>query len=291
MKSINSKILILLSTLVLAVILCGAVSAAATISYSPNGKNINITNTYTKSTLQTHVTTTKRTGIYGRGTYSTVTFSGTDLKGRASYRQINYFNGVFKTSNYVVNDHKGFYYNSKAKSGKYGLTGTVIGSLNSHMKFSGTTSSPFFTLNGQKLIKKSTGFMKFYQNKVFFAKVQVLDIPQYKLYSKEYQLLKVTENTKTFFANGNSRKSQIASYYTRNGRGTLIGQKTSGLSSGSEKINNILVKYTGKISISIKYDSKDTYNEKYVFGDYKEVKTSKSSTLLKLYPFEAINFS
>jgi hypothetical protein len=291
MKSINSKILILLSTLVLAVILCGAVSAASTISYSPDGKNIDITNTYTKSTLQTHVTAYKRAGIYGRGTYSTVTFSGTDLKGRSSFRQIKYFNGVFKTSNYVVNDHKGFYYNSKAKSGKYGLTGTIIGTLNSHLKFSGTTSSPFFNLNGQRLIKKSTGLMKFYNNNVYFAKVQVLDTPQYKLYNGQYQLLKVTESTNTFFRNGNSRKSVISSYYSRSKLGTLIGQKTSGNSMGSEKINNVLVKYTGKIYITTRYDSKDAFNEKYIFGDYKEVKTSTSTTLLKLYPFEAINFS
>ncbi len=181
MKSINSKILILLSTLVLAVILCGAVSAAATISYSPNGKNVNVTNTYTKSTLQTHVTAIKRAGIYGRGTYSTVTFSGKDLKGRDSYRQIKYFNGLFKTSNYVVTDHKGFTYNSKATSGRYGLTGTVTGTINYHIKFSGTTSSPFYNLNGQRLIKKSTGFMKFYKDNVFFAKIQVLDTPHVQI--------------------------------------------------------------------------------------------------------------
>jgi hypothetical protein len=291
MKSINSKILILLSTLVLAVILCGAVSAASTISYSTNGKNISISNTYTKSTLQTHVTAIKRAGIYGRGTYSTVTFSGKDLKGRDSYRQIKYYNGLFKTSNYFVTDHKGFSYNSKATAGRYGLTGTVIGTVNSHLKFSGKTSSPFYNLNGQKLIKKSTGFMNFYMDKVFFAKIQVLDTPVYKLYNGQYQLLKVTESTNTFFSNGNSRKSVISSYYSRNKLGTLIGQKTLGTSFGSERINKVVVKYTGKIYISTRYDSKDAFNEKYIFGDYKEVKTSKSTTLLKLYPFEAINFS
>jgi hypothetical protein len=291
MKSINSKILILLSTLVLAVILCGAVSAASTISYSPNGKIVNVTNTYTKSTLQTHVDTYKRSGIYGYGTYATVTFSGKDLKGRDSYRQIKYFNGLFKTSNYVVTDHKGFSYNSKATAGRYGLTGTVIGTINSHLKFSGTTSSPFFNLNGQKLIKKSTGFMNFYQDNKLFAKIQVLDTPQYKLYNGQYQLLKVTENTNTFFTNGNSRKSVIISNYSRSKLGTLIGQKTAGTSSGSEKINNVMVKYTGKIYITTRYDSKDAFNEKFIFGDYKEVKTSTSPTLLKLYPFEAINFS
>jgi hypothetical protein len=291
MKSINSKILILLSTLVLAVVLCGAVSAASTISYSPNGKNINITNTYTTSTLQTHVDAYKRTGIYGYGTYATVTFSGKDLKGRDSYRQNKYFNGLFKTSIYVVTDHKGFSYNSKATAGRFGVTGTINGTLNSHLKFSGTTSSPFFILNGQKLIQKSTGFMKFYQDNVFYAKIKVLDTPQYKLYNGQYQLLKVTENTSTLFANGNSRNSVISSYYTRNTLGTLIGQKTSGTSSGSEKINNVMVQYTGKIYITTRYDSKDAFNEKLVFGDYKEVKTSTSPTLLKTYPFEAINFS
>jgi hypothetical protein len=291
MKSINNKILILLSTLILAVILCGAVSAASTISYSPNGKNINITNTYTKSTLQTHVNAYKRTGIYGYGTYSTVTFSGKDLKGRDSYRLIKYFNGLFKTSNYLVTDHKGFSYTSKATAGRYGLTGTVSGTLNAHMKFSGTTSSPFMNLNGQKLIKQSSGFMKFYQDNLLFAKIQVQDTPLYKLYSGQYQLLKVRENTNTFFTNGNSRKSVISSYYTRNSLGTLVGQKTYGTSSGSEKINNVMVKYTGKIYITTRYDAKDAFNEKFIFGDYKEAKSSTSPTLLKIYPFEAINFS
>ena len=133
--------------------------------------------------------------------------------------------------------------------------------------------------------------MKFYQNNLLYANIQVQDTPLYKLYSGQYQLLKVRENTNTFFTNGNSRKSVISSYYTRNALGTLVGQKTSGTSSGSEKINNVMVKYTGKIYITTRYDAKDAFNEKFVFGDYKEAKTSTSPTLLKIYPFEAINFS
>ena len=163
--------------------------------------------------------------------------------------------------------------------------------VNSGIKFSGTTVASIYYLKGQELLKNSTGYIHFWQNTKLFAKIKVVDLPQYKLYNKQYQMIKVTETTNTLYANSNTRYSVISSLYTRNSKGTLIGQKTSGTSNGTEKINNKKVKYTGKIYITTKSDPKDLYNEKYIFGDYIEYKTSSSSQLLKTYPLEVINFS
>ncbi len=291
MKNLNSKFLIFIFTLVLAVVLCGAVSAATTTSYSSDGKIVNITSNYGKSTLQTHVTTAKKTGVYGYGTYSTVTFSGKDIKGRTSLRTITYFNDIYKTSVYNLTDHNGFQYNSKATAGKYKIFGKVTGRLNNGLYFSGNTTASISYLNGKKLVSGATGIIRFWQNGNFFSKVSFVDTPKYQLYNGEYQLVKVTETTNTTYANGNKRYSIISSYYTRNSNGVLTGQKTSGTSVGTETILNKTVHYTGKIYISTKYDPKDLFNEKYTFGDYLEIKTSSSTRVLKTYPYEAISFS
>jgi hypothetical protein len=291
MESLNKKGLTFILTLVLAVILCGAVSAATTTSYSANGKIIKITSDYGTSTLQSHVSSKGKKGTYGEGIYTTQTFSGKDIKGRIVNRTINYFDYVYKYDSYKVYDHSGFEYYSQSKSDGKKITGTIIGKLSSGIIFSGTITSPFYYLNKHKLVKNSTGVMNFWQNGKFLAKINFLDTYQYKLFNADYQLIKLTETTNTFYANGDTRSSVISSYYTRSSKGTLTGQKTSGTSKGTEKINNKKVSYTGKITITTRYDPKDVYNEKFDFGNYYEDKTSTSPNLLKTYPFEAINFS
>jgi len=56
-----------------------------------------------------------------------------------------------------------------------------------------------------------------------------------------------TETTNTVFTNGNTRKSEITYLNIRNLSGTLTGMKISGTSQGTEKIDNQIVSYTGKI--------------------------------------------
>lgn len=290
-KNLNSTVLIFIFALVLAVVLSGAVSAATTTNFSQSGKIVSVTSTYGHSTLQTHQSSVKKKGAYGYGIYTTVTFTGKDIKGRTSFRVITYFNNNYKTSTYHLTDHKGFEYSSKATSGKSQIFGTVSGRLNTGMIFSGTTQASYFYLNGNKLIKSSTGVMKFWQSGKLFAKINVLDTPIYKYYSGNYQMSKVTETTKTSYTNGDSRYSVITSLYNRSALGVLKSQKVTGKSYGKEKINNKMVTYTGNIYIGTVYDPRDTFNEKIVFGNYKEYKTSKSPILRKYYPLEVINFS
>lgn len=291
LKNLNGKVLILLSVLVLAVVLSGAVSAATTTTFSPNGKIVSVTSTYGTSTLQTHQSSVKKNGAYGFGTYTTVIFAGKDIKGRTSSRVITYFNNMYKTSTYSLNDHKGYVYNSKAKAGKSQILGTITGRLNNGMTFSGSTFATYFYLKGNKLVKNSNGILKFWQNGKFYGKIFVQDTPVYKNYSGGFQMSKVTETTRTSYANGDSRYSTISSIYNRNTLGVLKSQKISGTSYGKEMISGKTVTYTGKIYIGTKFDPRDIFNEKIAFGDYKEYKTSTSPVLKKYYPFEVINFS
>lgn len=291
LKHLNGKVLILLSVLVLAVVLSGAVSAATTTNFSPSGKTVSVTSTYSPSTLQTHQTSVKKNGAYGYGTYTTVTFAGKDIKGRTSYRMITYFNNMYKTSTYQLTDHKGFEYNSIATSGKSQIFGKVTGRLNNGLIFSGSTVANYFYLKGNKLVKNSTGILRFWQKGTFYGKIFVQDTPVYRNYAGNYQMSRVTETTKTSYANGDSRTSTITSIYNRNTAGVLKSQKLSGTSYGKEKISGKTVTYTGKIYISTKLDPRDAFNEKIAFGDYREYKTSISTVLKKYYPFEVINFS
>lgn len=291
LKNFKGKVLILLAVLVLAVMLSGAVSAATTTNFSPNGKTVSITSTYGASTLQTHQSSVKKNGAYGYGLYTTVTFAGKDIKGRTSNRIIMYFNNMYKTSTYSLTDHKGYVYNSKATSGKSQIFGTITGRLNNGLKFSGSTVANYFYLKGNKLVKNSSGILRFWQNGKFYGKIFVQDTPVYTNYSGGYQMSKVTETTKTSYGNGDSRISKITSIYNRNTAGVLKSQKLNGISYGKEKISGKTVTYTGKIYISTKLDPKDLFNEKIVFGDYREFKTSISPILKKYYPLEVINFS
>ena len=291
MKSLNKKGLIFIMTLVLAVLLCGAVSAATTTSYSSNGKTIKITSDYVTSNLQSHTTSKGQNGTFGEGIYTTVKYSGTDIKGRHINRVINYFDYKYKSDTYKINDGKGYAYSSKSRSDGKKITGTVTGKLNPGITFSGTITSPFVMLNKHKVVKNSTGTFTYWQNGKLFAKVKIFDLPQYKLFNGQEQIIKFTETTNTFYADGDTRISVIHSYYSRISTGVLIGQKTSGFSKGTEKINNKIVKYTGKIVVTTKFDPNDTYNERFDFGNYYEYKTSTSPTVKKRYPFEAIDFS
>lgn len=68
----------------LAIILCGAVSATTTITFSSDGKTLTIIPNNVKSTLKTTETTTTKTGTYGYGEYSTLKVTGLDNQGQTN---------------------------------------------------------------------------------------------------------------------------------------------------------------------------------------------------------------
>jgi len=161
---------------------------------------------------------------------------------------------------------KDSYTGATIKATGVGLYRTIAG-----QKYLGnTTISMVYSING-KVIAKSTEFTTY----------------QYKAFKGVCQTVKTISTTNSNYVVGYNKKSVINSYYTRNSVGTLTGLKISGTSKGTEKINNKLVSFTGKITISTRHDTKEIFSEGFSAGDYKEVLTSSSPTLLKIYPLEA----
>lgn len=263
----------------------GAVSATS-VHYSSDGKNISVTHNYVNSTLVTHINTKKGTGTYGYGYYVTVTTSGKDIEGRNSVQTLYSFNGKAKKMVYKLSDSGAYvngvinFYTTKATitmNGKDSATGAV---------FKATGVSLYRTIAGQKCLSNTTLNMIYSQNGKVIAKSTQFTTFQYKSFNGVYQSVKSIRTTNSAYS-GINRKSVINSYYSRNSVGTLIGLKVSGTSKGTEKINNKLVSFTGKITITTKHDPKDFFDEGFVEGDYKEVLTSSSPVLLKVFPLEA----
>ena len=289
MISMKNNILGIICTFLFAIIVCGAVSATTTTNFSSDGKVINITHSYVPSTLKTSITTTTKTGTYGNGKYTTVILSGKDNKGRNTNDTTLIYNGVVKSTTIKISSSDGFSLNEKASFGTNSIVIILSGKLNSTVTFSGNETGPITYSNGQPILKTGVGIIKYYVGGKIYATSKITEVCTYKNFNGNYLMVNDTDTTNTLYANGNTRKSVMTTINSINSSGTQIGMKISGTSSGTEKINNKIVTYTGKISIGTKYDPKDL--NKYNMGDYKEILTSSSSTLLKIVPFESIDNS
>jgi hypothetical protein len=297
MKTLTKVVLFLGIIFLGSIILSGAVSATSS-SISADGKNISVKYNYITSTLKDQVSITKKTGSYGYGYYGTVHTSGKDIKGNNINRTTVYFNKYhnyftfndFKTGTLKESNADGSWTNSNIKvTSTYLMTSTSTGRTFNGLTFSGTENyTLYYASNGQKLIKNSVMTTKFYKNGVYYATVTSKEIPTYKYIGNSYLTIKETATINTLYANNNTRKSIISQLCTRNSAGTLIGMKTSGTSSGTEKVNGKTVTYTGKITIPTKYDPKDTWDEKYTTGNYYETRTSTSTNLVRILPLEAV---
>ena len=270
-----------------AVVLSGAVSAES-VHYSSDGKNISVTHNYVKSTLVTHVSTKKGYGNYGYGQYVTITTSGRDNEGKNSIQTLYSFNGKPKQmvskvwdSEANVNSVTNFY-NTRAEmtmTGKNSITGVAV---------KATGFNLFRTIAGQKYAANTTLNMILTLNGKVLARSTQFTTYQYGAFNGGFHVVKSIRTTNSNYAIASyNKKSVINSYYTRNSVGTLTGMKVSGTSKGTETINNKLVSFTGKITISTKYDPRDIFSEGFTEGDYKEILTSSSPTLLKVYPLDS----
>lgn len=286
MVNIKNKALGIIVAFLFAVILSGAASAAESVHFSSDGKNISVTHTYVKSTLVNHVTTKKSHGTYGYGQYMTLTTSGKDNKGVNTLRTLYLFNGQLKqmVSKYWDSDSNvnmvTTFYKTRAAitvTGKDVSTGASV---------KATGFSPYRTIAGQKYLANTTLSMSYAINGTFIAKSTEFTTFQYKAFNGACQIVKSIRTTNSNYIIGVNRKSVINSSYTRNSFGILTGLKVSGTSKGTETINNKLVSFTGKITITTKYDPRDILDEGFTEGDYKEVLTSSSPTLLKVLPLD-----
>lgn len=292
----KKPLLLLVGIFLIAFMLCGTV-AATSYSISNNGKVISVKDSYNTSTLKDQVSVSRTNGNYGYGYYCSVKTTGKDIKGNKIDQKYVYFN---KNKNYFTfNDFKyralkksnsdGSWSNYSSKvTSNYKITETFNVRTFNGLKYSGKTTYTLYYPKGQRLVKSGTVTAKFYKNSALYATVTSTYVPTYKLIKGYYIGVKETLTTKTSYKNGDTRKSIITHVYTRNSIGLLTGKKIYGTSSGTEKINGKKVTYTGKIKIGTKYDPKDTWNEKYVDGDYSETKTSKASKLKRVIPIEAL---
>lgn len=275
--------------------LCGAVSATSS-SISADGKTISVKHNYVTSTLKDKVSVTKKTGTYGYGYYGTVVTSGKDIKGNNIYTTRVYFNknhnyftfNDFKTGTHKQSNADGSWTKSSDKvTSNYKMISTTTGKTFNGLTYSGTANyTLYYASNGQRIFNNCAMTVKYFENGVYYATVTGTIKPTYK-YIGGYQIIKLTITANTLYANKDTRKSIILQSYTRNSKGTLIGMKTGGTSSGTETLDGETVSYTGKITIQTKYDPKDTWSEKYTTGNYYETRTSTSPSLIRRLPLEA----
>ncbi|HTX61531.1 MAG TPA: hypothetical protein VMC48_04425 [Methanobacterium sp.] len=288
--------LIIFGVLLVAFLFCGAASATSS-SISSNGKVISVKYNYGTSTLKDTFSVTYKYGTYGYGYYGVAKTTGKDIKGNNVKQTVVYYN---EDNNYFT--FKDLKYSNVSKSNSdgswsttytkvvstYQMTETTKAKTFNGLTYSATTDYDLYYENGQRLIESALTNLKFYKNGAFYATITSSYTPTYKKIANFIYTIKDKFYSKTTYANGDTRKSTIYTYSTRESKGILTGQSTSGTSSGTEEVNGVSVSYTGKITITTKKDPKDTWHEYFVNGDYYEIKTSTSSTLVKRLPLEAL---
>jgi hypothetical protein len=277
--------LLIICAFLLAIILCGAVSASTTVTFSSDGKNLTIIPSNVKSTLKTTETSVIKNGIYGYGTYDTLKITGLNNRGIYNNMIIVSFNNAIKTLNMQLTEGS-VYVKGNVIYGTNQVVMKLTGSSGHNITMSGISTIPIHNINGQKLFTNGVTTVNYYLNGIIFAKTSTKSVDAYKSFYGKYISVKKTETTNTVYSNGFTRTAVIYKVYNRNSLGVLTGMKVTGTSKGTEIINNKTVTYNGKIYISTRYDPKDLMDEKYTTGAYKEVKTSSSRVLLKLTPLE-----
>ena len=279
---------VIVCTFVFAIILCGAVSAAVTVNYSSDGKNITITPNNVQSTLKTSVSSSIKDGAYGYGQYVTLKETGQDNQGVNTYSTINYYNNILETmiNRFSSSDGLGIE-NENIVLGNNQMVMKMNGK-NGNITFSGTGILPLYNVHGQQIANNGVSNINYYLNGTLIGTSKITSIFNYQVFNGFYRTVKETDTNNILYANGNTRTSIISQVFNRNSQGTETGMVTTGTSKGTEKINNTTVSYTGKITISTRHDPKDVINEGYDSGTYKEVRTSSSPVLLKEIPLDVI---
>lgn len=289
--SFGNRGAVILCTFLFAIILCSVVSAASTVNFSSDGKNITITPKNVPSTLTTTESSAVKSGAYGYGQYATLKETGKDTQGMNIYRTVNVYNNILESMINKFSSVDGITATSDSavlSNNKYVVK---MSGKDGNLTFSGTGVMPIFNVNGHKLENNGIKTINYYVNGKLFATSNITTVFKYQYISGDYQTVKMTDTFNTLYTNGNTRSSIITQLYSRNSKGTETGMVTTGTSKGTEKINNKTVSYTGKITISTRHDPKDYLNEGYVTGTYKEVRTSSSPILNKEIPLEAVRLS
>lgn len=272
----------LLLVLIISVcMLLGTVSAIYTTTYSSNGKIVTVAKPTMKDKLSASFHVTNNYNPFGYIINSDMNGKiwGTDYSGRSVY-QYGTVSGSYLVPSKLIISNGGFKWFSTIQwSGSTAFSEKITGSMNPTNSFYG---SSIYSLNSDGDVKKRSTTLQFMHSGAKSASCTITSIPIYQ--TGTGSILKFTTTMKTLFTNGNSRISVITTNYKRSSSGLLLGMTTTGISYGQEKVNGKRVTYTGRISIPTKFDSENGYH----LGSYREVKTSSSSTLNKIKPYESV---
>lgn len=277
-KDLGGFLLVLMVSVCL---LVGTVSAIYTTTYSSNGKIVSVIKPTMKEALAAMFHVTKSYDPYGNVISSEMQgkISGKDYTGRTIYQYGTVNEGYLVPSKLTISNG-GFKWVSTIKwAGRSAFTEKITGNMNPASTFSGNS---FYYLNSEGDVKKRITALKFMHSGVKTASCTITSVPIYQ--TRTGSLLKWTQTMKTMFNGGNLRVSIITTNYKRSSSGFLQGMTTTGISYGQDKVNGKRVVYTGKISISTRFDSKNGYH----LGSYTEVKKSSSHTLNQVKPYEAV---
>lgn len=210
------------------------------------------------------------------GTTTTAKQWGTDNKGRNVF--FTSVNGALRSSRFRVGKGDFLWSSSIKRSTATKSIETIIGNFNYKTSFSGYS---VYTVNNGKTSKRVTT-LNFKQSGKKIATFTDTTIPKY---NSEGKLSLVTDTMITSFTNGDWRYSKIFKVYNRDlYYGTINSLDVSGTSREYQWIGSKRAYYTGKISIASGWVQDDGWD----LGNYKEVKSSSSSTLLKRLPYEAL---
>ncbi len=283
MTNMKNRKLFTICTFLLAIMVCGAVSASG-INFSSNGKTLSIIPNYVPSTLHTTVTPTMKNGQYGYGQYITLKVTGKDVKGVNNNINSVVYNGIVKTITAYVSQGN-YYYNENMTLGATKGVMKMVGNDGASLKVLGSGTVQITNVHGQQILNNAVRTMKYYLNGKLVATVNSKTICTYKSFHGTYQNVKdiITSNT---VANNYTRTSVITKIYYRNTNGVKTGMNVAGTAYGTEQINNKTVKYTSKINVGIVHDPKDVLEEGYTTGNYREVFNSSSPQLAKIVPLD-----
>ncbi len=251
-----------------------------------HGKIVVVTTKHVTSNLNQIQTSKMFNGLEGLGNYTNQFCWGKDDKNISEKQNTTKYNGnvlmfgslVYAGSNYLEKLNVG---TTISSTGVPSLIGTFNGNVG-NIRYTGTITFPYKMMKNpmggnvsSSQMSSGNGLFKLYSGKTYIGQTI------YTVTGKQTSTMSTyVEKFITKYQIGTTRSCTITtSFYrntTSNNNNNDIKVTSTGISSGTDKINNKIVKYTGNITIGYKLDPK---TGKFTFNSYKEVKKSSSSTL------------
>ena len=225
-----------------------------------HGKTVVVTTTHVSSNLKQTQTNKLVNGLEGLGNYTNQIAWGKDDKNISEKQNTTKFDGsvlmfgslVYAGSNYLEKLNVG---TTISSTGATSLMGTLNGNVG-NIRYTGTITFPYKMMkdpwNGNistSQMSSGSGLFKLYSGKTYLGQTT------YTVTSKQTKSISTyVENFLTKYQIGTTRSCTITtSIYrnTTNNNNNEIKVTSTGKSSGTNKINNKIVKYTGNITIDI----------------------------------------